>query len=102
MNSESSPSPQKAQLQHNPSTPGFSDPPRQSLQSKAGWRRAQHFEITLCELHREALLVHVSSASSLSFTRGPRRTSSPPLVCPRGRANRAGLDAAPYQAWLWA
>lgn len=49
------PFPKKAQLQYNPSTPGFRDLPHQSLQTKAGWRKAQHFEMVPCGLHSPCL-----------------------------------------------
>lgn len=86
VNSESSPSLQKAQLQYNPSTPGLGSPPYQSLQSTTGWRRARCFEISQCELHRK------TSASSLSSTCG----SPAPSVGPRGsKQSRAGCSSTP-------
>jgi len=59
VNSEISALPKKAQLQYNPSAPGFSDPPHRSLQTKAGWRKARCFEMVPCELRSKSLLAHI-------------------------------------------
>lgn len=93
VNLESSALPKKAQLQHNPSMPGFSDPPRPSLQTKAGWKKTDCFGAFLHVSHIISPLARMPPAPSLSRWDAsvPGEQSARPGSEPRATATPKGV-----------
>lgn len=85
VNLESSVLPKKAQLQHNPSMPGFSDPPRPSLQTKAGWKKTV----------LERFCMYPTSSPHLHAC--PQLPASPTRMPPSRGRNLPGLALNPEQ-----